>query len=252
MRDSLDEKEAIYTEGTSPVGAAQAVGARRRAPPAEAKAAGLRYFLEVGVAKDAVDVWSVWRDGTEATLQVKTPTAISCYARHQPRYLPSGPTEHPPTFPRDREQRRVERALCPSASVVAGQSSTRPAAVVWRPIASTAAASTPIALCDRDRVQPPPSRRRPPRRRDRARVCGSSSGRGSVRSTWSCQVHLEALLTEPLAERLRQASRNEQVAGSAARSLLSRTSTARDHAARVACPPKKNPAPTMANRRAPR
>ncbi len=55
---------------------------------AEAKAAGPRYFLEVALAKDAVDVWSVWRDGTEATVDDKL-TAISCYARHD-AYLPLG------------------------------------------------------------------------------------------------------------------------------------------------------------------
>ncbi len=77
--DELDEEAVIYTDGTSP--AARAV-ARHEGEAAEAKAAGLRYVLEVASAKDAVDVWSAWRDGSEPTVDDKL-MAISHYARRR-------------------------------------------------------------------------------------------------------------------------------------------------------------------------
>ena len=52
----------------------------------EASDDGLRYFLEVALARDAVDVWSAWRDGAEPTLDDKL-MAISYYAT-QDAYLP--------------------------------------------------------------------------------------------------------------------------------------------------------------------
>ena len=81
--DALDEEAVIYTDGTSP--AAQAV-VMPEGGAAEAKAAGVRYFLEVALARDAVDVWSAWRDGAEATVDDKL-MAISYYATND-AYLP--------------------------------------------------------------------------------------------------------------------------------------------------------------------
>lgn len=81
--DELDEDAVIYTDGSSP--AARAV-VLREADAAEAKAAGLRYFVEVSLARDAVDVWSAWRDGAEPTTDDKL-MAISYYALND-AYLP--------------------------------------------------------------------------------------------------------------------------------------------------------------------
>ena len=81
--DDLDEDAVIYTDGSS--AAAEAV-VIRASDAAEAKAAGLRYFLEVSLARDAVDVWSAWRDGAEPTTDDKL-MAISYYAKND-AYLP--------------------------------------------------------------------------------------------------------------------------------------------------------------------
>jgi hypothetical protein len=45
------------------------------------KAAGLRYLLEVALAKDAVVVWSDWRGGAEPTTDDKL-MAVAYYATH--------------------------------------------------------------------------------------------------------------------------------------------------------------------------
>jgi hypothetical protein len=81
--DELDEDAVIYTDGSSP--AAQAV-VLDESGAAAAKAKGLRYFLEVALARDAVDVWSAWRDGAAPTIDDKL-MAISYYALND-AYLP--------------------------------------------------------------------------------------------------------------------------------------------------------------------
>jgi len=81
--DELDEDGVIYTDGSSP--AARAV-VLRETDAAQAKAAGLRYFIEVSLATDAVDVWRAWRDGAEPTIDDKL-MAISYYATND-AYLP--------------------------------------------------------------------------------------------------------------------------------------------------------------------
>ena len=81
--NELDEEAVIYSDGASP--AAQAV-VLPAGDAAKAKAAGLRYFLEVALARDAVDVWSAWRDGSEPTVDDKL-MAIAYYATHD-AYLP--------------------------------------------------------------------------------------------------------------------------------------------------------------------
>ena len=50
------------------------------------KAEGLRYFVEVALAKDAVVVWSEWRGSVQPTLDDKL-MAVSYYATHD-AYLP--------------------------------------------------------------------------------------------------------------------------------------------------------------------
>jgi hypothetical protein len=81
--DELDDDSVIYTDGSSPAARAAVVG---RAEVDRAKADGLRYFLEVALAKDAVAVWSERRDGAEPTADDKL-MAISHYATHD-AYLP--------------------------------------------------------------------------------------------------------------------------------------------------------------------
>lgn len=82
--DDLDEDAVIYTDGRSP--AAQALVLHERDRSA-AKEAGLRYFLEVALARDAVGVWSAWRDGAEPTIDDKL-MAIAYYAEND-AYLPA-------------------------------------------------------------------------------------------------------------------------------------------------------------------
>jgi hypothetical protein len=82
--DDLDDDAVIYTDGTSPAArAAVIVGTDVE----QAKADGLRYFLEVVLAKDAVVVWSEWRGGAEPTIDDRL-MAVSYYATHD-AYLPA-------------------------------------------------------------------------------------------------------------------------------------------------------------------
>jgi hypothetical protein len=81
--DHLDDDAVIYTDGASPAARAEVV---TDSSIAAAKASGLRYFLEVALAKDAVAVWSDWRGAAEPTTDDKL-TAIAYYATHD-AYLP--------------------------------------------------------------------------------------------------------------------------------------------------------------------
>jgi hypothetical protein len=81
--DDLDEDAVIYTDGSSPAAQALVVG---EGDAATARAAGLRYFLEVSLARDAVSVWSDWRAGAVPTIDDKL-MAISHYAVND-AYLP--------------------------------------------------------------------------------------------------------------------------------------------------------------------
>jgi hypothetical protein len=53
-------------------------------PPATAQ--GMRYLLEVSLAREAIAVWSAWRGGREPTLEEKL-AAIVYYAEND-AYLP--------------------------------------------------------------------------------------------------------------------------------------------------------------------
>jgi hypothetical protein len=81
--DGLDDEAVIYTDGASPAARAAVVTG---AEVERAKADGLRYFLEVALAKDAVAVWSDQRGGAEPTVDDQL-LAISYYATHD-AYLP--------------------------------------------------------------------------------------------------------------------------------------------------------------------
>ena len=73
--DGLDDDHTIYADG--PVASARAVVAGEPEdgawPP---EATGLHYFLEVDIAKQAVRVWSEWREGITPTLEDKLAAVI--------------------------------------------------------------------------------------------------------------------------------------------------------------------------------
>jgi hypothetical protein len=73
--DSFDDEDTIFAEEATP--SAAAVVAREpddgTLPP---DAVGLRYFLEVNLAKDAVRVWREWRGGATPTLNDKLAAVI--------------------------------------------------------------------------------------------------------------------------------------------------------------------------------
>jgi len=81
--DDLDDEAVIYTDGASPAARAAVIGGTA---VDEAKANGLRYFLEVALAKEAVVVWSDWRGGAKPTIDDKL-MAVSYYATHD-AYIP--------------------------------------------------------------------------------------------------------------------------------------------------------------------
>ena len=81
--DSLDDEGTIFTDGTSPAARAAVVGAASGEPESPG---GLRYFLEVALAKEAVAVWREWRGSAQPTTEDKL-MAISYYATHD-AYLP--------------------------------------------------------------------------------------------------------------------------------------------------------------------
>ena len=81
--DELDDEGTIYTDGSSPAARAAVVTGE---PDQAVKAAGLRYFLEVALAKEAVLVWREGRGTAQPTVDDKL-MAISYYATHD-AYLP--------------------------------------------------------------------------------------------------------------------------------------------------------------------
>jgi hypothetical protein len=81
--DDLDDDGTIYADGASPTAHATVVSA---GASEIARTPGLRYFLEVALAKEAVTVWSEWRGSARPTLDDKL-KAIAYYAAHD-AYLP--------------------------------------------------------------------------------------------------------------------------------------------------------------------
>ena len=83
--ESLDEQATIYAE--EPLASARAVVLRE--PPnggLPPEAVGLRYLLEVSLAKGAVRVWSEWRGGATPTNDEKL-AAVVYYAEND-SFLP--------------------------------------------------------------------------------------------------------------------------------------------------------------------
>ena len=81
--DELSDDATIYTDGVTPAARATVVSSEADEATREA---GLRYFLEVALAKEAVAVWSDWRGSAQPTVDDKL-MAISYYATHD-AYLP--------------------------------------------------------------------------------------------------------------------------------------------------------------------
>ena len=63
-----------------------AVEAADGSPPSSA--AGLRYLLEVQLAREAIEVWRAWRPGQTPSLENKL-RAVTFYAEHD-AWLPVG------------------------------------------------------------------------------------------------------------------------------------------------------------------
>jgi len=78
--EGFSADDTIYAESPNP--AARAVVANEpddgEVPPA---AAGLNYFLEVALAREAIDVWGRWRPGRTPTLEDKI-AAVTHYAQN--------------------------------------------------------------------------------------------------------------------------------------------------------------------------
>ena len=86
--EELDDELSIYAERRpewSPESRAVLVDAtdEASAPPEEE---GLEYFLEVDLAREAVEVWSQWRDGATPTPEDRF-AAVTHYAVYD-AYLP--------------------------------------------------------------------------------------------------------------------------------------------------------------------
>jgi len=78
--DEFEDDETIFAESATPTArAVVAVEAADGSPPSSA--AGLRYLLEVQLAREAIEVWRVWRPGQTPSLEDKL-QAVTFYAEH--------------------------------------------------------------------------------------------------------------------------------------------------------------------------
>jgi hypothetical protein len=81
--DKTDEDWTIFADRSAPVGPdtpAEVAAAEGEGPE------GLQYFLEVYLAKEAVEVWGQWRDGRKPSL-AQACKAVIWYAEHD-AYMP--------------------------------------------------------------------------------------------------------------------------------------------------------------------
>jgi len=81
--DRLDEfadDETIYAESMRPMARA-VVAAEPEDGSVPPIAAGLSYLLEVGAAREAIEVWGTWRPGQMPTLDDKL-AAVTYYAQN--------------------------------------------------------------------------------------------------------------------------------------------------------------------------
>jgi hypothetical protein len=72
--DEFADDETIYAESAEPTARALVAPESLGDP-----GAGLRYLLEVSLAREAIDVWQAWRPGRTPTLDDKI-AAVSYYA----------------------------------------------------------------------------------------------------------------------------------------------------------------------------
>lgn len=86
--DEFDDDETIFAEAATATARA-AIGVEGADGSAPGGAAGLRYLLEVAVAREAVEVWRAWRPGQEPSLEDKL-AAVVHYAEHD-AWLPAEP-----------------------------------------------------------------------------------------------------------------------------------------------------------------
>ena len=72
---SFDADQIIYVAGYTPQAEA-IVDYETSDGDMPASASGMRYLLEVSLARDSIRVWSEWRDGRVQTLDEKVQTVI--------------------------------------------------------------------------------------------------------------------------------------------------------------------------------
>jgi hypothetical protein len=78
--DEVEDDETIFAESATPT--AQAVVAVETADGSSpSSAVGLRYLLEVPLAREAIEVWRAWRPGQTPSLEDKL-EAVIFYAEH--------------------------------------------------------------------------------------------------------------------------------------------------------------------------
>jgi hypothetical protein len=78
--DEFEDDETIFAESATPTARATvAVEAVDGSPPSSA--VGLRYLLEVRLAREAIEVWQAWRPGQTPSLEDKL-QALTFYAEH--------------------------------------------------------------------------------------------------------------------------------------------------------------------------
>jgi hypothetical protein len=83
--DHLDRKATIYVKnGIVDDSTESVVLAEGEEPPP-----GFKYLLEVYIAKEAIEVWSKWRDGKRPS-RAERSVAVAHYASHD-AYLPTEP-----------------------------------------------------------------------------------------------------------------------------------------------------------------
>jgi hypothetical protein len=84
--DDIGGDLTIYVADTSQLSSATPALAQRE-PPNGAPPSGMRYLLEVSLARDAIQVWSDWRSGRTPNSDDKA-DAVIYYAEHD-AYMPT-------------------------------------------------------------------------------------------------------------------------------------------------------------------
>ena len=73
--EEFDADQIIYAVNTTPVSEA-VVDYETDDGDVPASANGMRYLLEISLARDAIRVWSEWREGRQPTLDEKVQAVI--------------------------------------------------------------------------------------------------------------------------------------------------------------------------------